>query len=313
MRAGRRGLQPGGSRTRLDGAGRALPDEPGLTPSSPAAQRDVPGRRKLSLAHLSLIGLSPEALIRTAGCAGFDLVDLRLAPATPTDRIYGDDELKALCRALPPILRDTGLCVGDVEIIRLNDRTRPQDHLRLMETAAALGARRIKLVCDSEDHGRSAETLGRLCDLAAPFGLVMDLEYMIFSGVTSLRAAMAVVETAGRANLRVLVDALHWVRAGDIALLKTADPARLGYVQLCDGPLRGPADRQALIQEARTSRLAPGDGEFPLDDLLAAMPPNCVASLEVPLPSGQGPLAHARRLLEAARTLSGRHERETAS
>jgi sugar phosphate isomerase/epimerase len=273
---------------------------------------DVPGRRKLSLAHLGLIGLSPEALIRTAGGAGFDLVDLRLAPATPADRVYADDELKALCRALPPILRDTGLSVWDVEIIRLNDRTRPEDYLPLMETAAALAARRMKLVCDSEDHDRIAETLGRLCDLAEPFGLVMDLEYMIFSGVKSLRAAMALVETVGRPNLRVLVDALHWARAGDIALLKTADPARLGYVQLCDGPLRGPADRQALIHEARTSRLAPGEGEFPLDDLLAAMPPNCVASLEVPLPSGREPQAHARALLEAARTLCERHERETA-
>jgi sugar phosphate isomerase/epimerase len=126
--------------------------------------------------------------------------------------------------------------------------------------------------------------------------------------VKSLRAATDVVAAAGRPNLRVLVDALHWVRAGDITNLKMADAARLGYVQLCDGPLRGPADRVALIHEARNDRLAPGEGEFPLDDLLAAMPSNCVASLEVPLPPGQGALAHARHLCRAAHALIARHQ-----
>ena len=284
----------------MDRVGRALPDEPGLTPPA--------GKRLLSLAHLSLIALAPDALIRTAGEAGFDLVDLRLAPATPSDRVYSKDELKVLCRALPPILRYAGLRVWDIEIIRLNDQTRSEDYLPLMETAAALGARRIKLVCDSSDHSRAAALLGELCDLAHAFGLVLDLEYMIFSGIKSLRDAIAVVEAAGRPNLKVLVDALHWVRAGDVEEIKSVDIGRLGYVQLCDGPLRGPSDRQALIQEARTNRLAPGDGEFPLDALLTAMPPNCVASLEVPLPPGREPLAHARALVQATRALAARQE-----
>ena len=140
---------------------------------------------------------------------------------------------------------------------------RPEDYLRLMETAAALGARRMKLVCDSEDHGRAVEMLGRLCDLAAPFGLVMDLEYMIFSCVKSLRDRAGLVGAAGRPNLRVLVDALHWVRAGDIAALATADPARLGYVQLCDGPLAwpcGPARRS--FRKRAPAGWRPGKASF---------------------------------------------------
>jgi sugar phosphate isomerase/epimerase len=91
--------------------------------------------------------------------------------------------------------------------------------------------------------------------------------------------------------------------------LRAAAPGQIGYVQLCDGPLLAP--REALIQEARTNRLAPGAGEFPLDALLDAMPPNCVASLEVPLPPGHDPLAHAKRLHAAARTLANRHQQET--
>jgi len=131
---------------------------------------------------------------------------------------------------------------------------------------------------------------------------------MVFSGVRSLACALALVAAVGRPNLRILVDALHWMRAGDDAASLRAYPALLGYVQLCDGPLRAPVGRDALIQEARTSRLAPGEGEFPLGDLLDAMPPFCVASLEVPLPPGREPLAHAQRLNRAARLLAERHE-----
>ena len=84
--------------------------------------------------------------------------------------------------------------------------------------------------------------------------------------------------------------------------LRAADS--LGYVQLCDGPLQAPADREALIREARTNRLAPGEGQFPLKALLAAMPQDCMASLEVPLPQGRDPQSHARHLLETARRLT---------
>jgi sugar phosphate isomerase/epimerase len=262
----------------------------------------------LSLAHLSLIATPPRQLIEIAGRSGFDLVDLRLSPATPTDRVYGDSERIALCRQLLPVLGDNGLGVWDVEIIRIGEETQAGDHLPLMEAAAVLGARRLKIVCDSADHGLAAETLARLCQLAAPFGLTLDLEYMVFSGIRTLDDALAMVARAAQPNLQVLVDALHWVRAGGtVQALRAAPPGRLGYVQLCDGPLRGPQGRDALIQEARTSRLAPGDGEFPLDDLLDAMPPGCVASLEVPLPLGCEAQAHARHLFEAARALLDRH------
>ena len=207
-------------------------------------------------------------------------------------------------RALLPLLADRGLKVWDVEIVRINERTRPEDHLPLMEAAALLGARRLKAVCDSEDEALAASLLAHLAELAAPFGLMLDLEYMVFSGIKSLRSALAVTRNAGQSNLRVLVDALHWMRAGDtVADLRAASPGTIDYCQLCDGPRQGPVGRDALIAEARTRRAAPGDGEFPLAALLATMPPDSPVSLEVPLSAGMEPLAHARRLLVAARNL----------
>jgi sugar phosphate isomerase/epimerase len=189
-----------------------------------------------------------------------------------------------------------------VEIIRLNDQTDAQEHLPLIEAASLVGARRIKLVCDTRDHVRAAALLAELARLAQPFGLTLDLEYMVFSGVRSLEEASAIVTAASTPNLKILVDALHWVRAGDSMADLRGSP-HLGYVQLCDGPLVGPEDRDGLIQEARTRRLVPGQGEFPLRALLAAMPEDCVASVEVPLPPRREPRAHARHLLEATRRL----------
>lgn len=263
------------------------------------------------MAHLSLIETPPETLIGIAAASGFDLVDLRLSPATPADTRYTDSERRALCRRLIPLLRDIGLRVWDVEIIRIHEQTDPQDHLPLLEAAALLGASRVKLVCDCDDHARAAGLLGQLCEHAASFGLTLDLEFMVFSGVKSLAAAVGLVAAVDRPDLLVLVDALHWMRARDDLASLRAAAARLGYVQLCDGPLIAPVGRKALIQEARTSRLVPGEGEFPLEELLHAMPPDCVASLEVPLPAGCDPLFHARRLQDAARTLVERHEQET--
>ena len=199
-------------------------------------------RRALSLAHLSLIACPPDQLVTLAAEAGFDLVDLRLSPATPTDRVYGDDERMQLCRALLPLLRQTGLKVWDVEIIRIDERTRPEDHLPLMEAASLLGrAAHRKRSAIARIRSLSAALLARLAELAAPFGLTVDLEYMVFSGVKSLRAALAIVEAASQPNLQVLVDALHWMRAGDtVADIRAAPAGRIGYVQLCDGPRRGP-------------------------------------------------------------------------
>ena len=266
-------------------------------------------RHALSLAHLSLIACPPDQFATLAVEAGFGLMDLRLSPATPTDRVYGDDERMGLCRDLLPLLRWTGLKVWDVEIIRLGQHTRPEDHLPMMEAANLLGAQRIKAVCDCEDRSLSAALLARLAELAASFRLTVDLEYMVFSGVKSLGAALAIVEAAGQPNLQVLVDALHWMRAGDtLADIRAAPAGRIGYAQLCDGPALAPSGREALIMEARTNRLPPGEGEFPLRALLGAMPPGCPVSIEVPLPPGEDPLRHARRLLAAARNVIERQE-----
>jgi sugar phosphate isomerase/epimerase len=62
--------------------------------------------------------------------------------------------------------------------------------------------------------------------------------------------------------------------------MRRVEPARIGYVQLCDGPLE--ASEEMYWHEAAAERLCPGEGEFPLSEIIALAPPGRAVSLEVP-------------------------------
>src|SRR6202011_5859268 len=93
--------------------------------------------------------------------------------------------------------------------------------------------------------------------------------------------------------------------AADITAL---DPNVIGYVQLCDAPLK--TKHLAYMDEALYERMVPGTGELPLLDILAALPEGIVIGLEVPQRSlaeaGVGPHERVARCLEATRSLLAR-------
>jgi sugar phosphate isomerase/epimerase len=136
---------------------------------------------------------------------------------------------------------------------------------------------------------------------------------MVFSAIKTVQAADRVVLAAAHPAAGVLVDPLHLRRSGgspaDVAPLVADHPSRYPYAQLCDGPLTGPeGGRPALYAEAVENRLAAGDGELPLAEMLAALPPGVPLSVETPVaalaqrPPGDRAVAAmsaTRRLLEA--------------
>lgn len=215
---------------------------------------------------------------------GYSSVDLRLAPATPTDIDYPMFGNTAMRREVLSRMRDTGIGVYDVEIIRLTRDTVAADYERLFEAAAALGAKRIKVVGVDSDKGLMTDKFAQVCRLAAPYGLTIDIEFVSFLGVRSLEAALRVVRSAAQPKGNLLVDALHLSRSGgtpeDVAALNGSD---MGYIQLCDAGPAVPGDDQGKMLEARGRRLAPADGVLPLTALLRAVPAHFPISLEVPM------------------------------
>jgi sugar phosphate isomerase/epimerase len=87
-------------------------------------------------------------------------------------------------------------------------------------------------------------------------------------------------------------------------------PARvLGQIQLSDVPLRSTKEYH-YAEEAMYHRMAPGEGELPLAEMLAALPGDRVVGLEVPMRSRAeaGVSAYDRLLpcVQSARALLAR-------
>ncbi|SFU91125.1 Sugar phosphate isomerase/epimerase [Methylobacterium sp. 174MFSha1.1] len=258
----------------------------------------------LGLAHFTCIGVTPVDLVRLGARTGCAAVGLRLYPAFPGAPFYalpaGSDVFREMRRALA----DEGMRVHDIEFVTLSEDFVPASLAGMLESAAGLGARRLSVCGDDPDRPRLVARFAELCDLAAGFGLGVDLECMAWRQVASLPDAVRVVEAAGRPNGGVLVDALHLARTGGSPEdVRAVPPGLIRHAQLCDAPAEAPRSTDAIIQEARAGRLPPGDGALPLRALVAALPATASLSIEVPITGATAPEDHVRANLAAARRL----------
>nr|WP_175800229.1 sugar phosphate isomerase/epimerase [Burkholderia anthina] len=242
--------------------------------------------RPLAAAHLTVLEYAPVPWVRTAAKAGFAGVGLRLHPAMPGGVAYPLAAGSAAHRELRDVLAGEGVAVVDVEFIPVVPDLDAASFLPLFEAAAELGARCVTVSGDDADAARLAANLAALAGFARPFGLSIELEFMRWRNVGTLAQARAAIERAAQPNLAVVIDALHLSRSGgapdDVAQL----PRELiGFAQLCDARAEQPVSDDDAIAEARTARLAPGDGALPLDALLRALPADVPLSVEMPMPS----------------------------
>jgi sugar phosphate isomerase/epimerase len=144
--------------------------------------------------------------------------------------------------------------------------------------------------------------------------LQVCLEFAIYTGVRTLAHAADVVVRSMRSNASVLIDALHFSRSGGLpAHVASVDPSLFRYAQICDaGPdMPGPGDTPALVREARTGRLLPGEGVLPLAELVAALPDTLPLAIEAPC-RATAELPAIERAKRAHRALSTLIERVEA-
>src|SRR5215467_4328347 len=232
--------------------------------------------RPISLAHLTVLDTTPPELVSVASAAGFKTIGIRLT-ATPSVGIPPYDILSdgPLLRETLRRLADTGVSVLDTEFLRFEPEHPVGVPEGFLEVSARLGAQNVLVMSAEPEEARTLERFGDLCDRAAPYELHVCLEFAIYTGVRTLAHAARVVAQSTRSNASVLVDALHFSRSGGLpAHIAQVDPALLRYAQICDATadMPGPSDTPALIREARTGRLLPGEGALPLAELVAALP-----------------------------------------
>jgi len=265
--------------------------------------------RKISLCHLTVLDQAPPEALRIAAQCGYDFVDLRIKPVVPSDvdyPVYGDTAMR---RELLAMIGATGVSIFDVELVKLNEKTTPDDYLPMMEAGARLGARRIKVGSGDAVFARAKDLFAELTVHAKQHDLVADFEFHPWGVVNNLNKAVQLAKASDGVG-KVLVDALHLRRSGGHPSdLAGVDRNLFGYLHLCDAPLVAPASLDLIAHEARNDRNVPGAGELPLHALLDQFSADTPISLEVPMP-GVSAKSRAKRAIDALRTLlAERNER----
>jgi sugar phosphate isomerase/epimerase len=257
-------------------------------------------RPPLGIAQLSLLGTAPPDLVRLAAGAGFDFIGTRVRPVTGNERAFDLQPGSPMLAETLARMADTGVVIRDIEFLLLDGSDQRDAWLRMMEAGQALGATGLTVAASDPDRSRLADTLARMAEDGRGHGITPTLEPISYQAVNSIPAAAALARAAG---CQIVVDTLHFRRFGGTLedLAENADLVPM--VQLCDGPAQRPADREGLVLESRSERGVPGEGDFRLPEIVAALPLELPVSVETPSDSTVsriGEAAWVRLLKEAA-------------
>ena len=264
-----------------------------------------------SLAHLTLINCTPAELVYIAARAGYDAVSPRFITMNVPGEFAQSPLDKAQVQATKTALATTGLRVLDIEIARITEDCDPRDFEAALELGGELGARHMIMSAWTprrDDRNFLIDTYAETCDLAAPYGLTIDLEFPSFSRLRTLDEALDIVRAADRPNGGILVDTLylHLSRV-DLGELLHVPPEWLHFLHISDC-LPGIADtREGMIQLARDARLYPGEGWIDFAGIIERCPPMNY-SIELPNEARVAELGfeeHARRCLTHAKRTFG--------
>lgn len=270
---------------------------------------------RLGIEMLTLLGMPPVQHVKLAaelgcisistGLSGLPLAQFGYADFEPYPAWSLEND-PALRRELKAALRDTGVHIGLGEGFRVRPDADLRDRSAGLDIMAELGAVRINAVSMETDMARTHDQLAILADMVIARGMLFTIEFAPPNAINSLQCALVSAEHVGVGRCRILLDAMHFFRSGaTVAELRSLDPDRIGYAQLCDAPMTSKGG--TYMQEAMFGRMIPGTGEFPLREWIAALPPDVEIGLEVPriddLKAGVRPHDHAARVVAAAREL----------
>jgi sugar phosphate isomerase/epimerase len=240
-------------------------------------------RHDYSLAHLTVLSLTPPQVVDVAARAGYRYVGLRLTRVTPAEPLYDLAHDRALMKQTKARLAATGVEVLDVELFRMDPALEPESFAPVLEAAAELGARHIIAQLPDPDRKRATERFARLCDLAKPLGIFVSLEFPHWTETGNLATAAKAVRAVKRSNAGILVDMLHMGRS-DSSLKDLAKMPRewFRFAHVCDAAREVPATMEGIIRTARDERQFPGEGGIDVRGILGCMPQDIPYALEIP-------------------------------
>jgi len=254
--------------------------------------------RILSLATGTLPDVDPPGVVRAAAAAGFSHTGLWFDPEEWTSQTTRD---------VRAALDDTGISIFDFEVIWISPGKHDPNHERAIELAAEFGAENVLVVSSDPNPTETKNRFERICALCGQVGITAALEFLPITEVRTLQDALDILRDVDHPAGRLLVDPLHLARSGGHPVdLKRVPEALFSYAQYCDAPMKlDDMSYGSLMKEAIDGRLLAGDGELPLQELIAALPEELPLALELRSKSLRDaypdPTARARRVLENAK------------
>lgn len=268
-------------------------------------------KRKISLAYLTVPGIQPMDQIHLAAELGYDYVSLRTIPmgqpGEPQVCLERDPELFA---GLKKTLKECDMKLLDIELVRIREDL-PLDYRKAFECGAELGATEVLSSVWTENESFAVDAYGKICEQAAEFGMNVNFEFPVLSGIKTFQEAVRLQDQVGAKNLKLLLDMIYcyWDRVTP-EQLAAFDSDRFGLIHLCDCPKGWKAtELRRLVREGREYC---GMGEIKLLDLLKVLPEN-PCSIELPNQRYlelYGARGHAQNCLSHAKTLFETIEKE---
>ena len=257
---------------------------------------------QLSLDCLCLTDTPPEEQVRAAAAAGFDLVSIWVAPPMfPRAGVNAGNLAE-----LNEVMAQTGVKAHGVEVFDLVSDEALESYRPRLELAAAAGGKCAVLInAANPEREEVVRLMAKFVPIAAEYGLVANFEPVYMGRTRTLAEGAALIADAGFAPdgpIGLTYDFLHAVRTGQtMADIRAIDARLIRYVQVCDGAMFPTAEQQA--NEAIFLRPLPGQGEFPIAELMSAIPPHAIVAVECPdlarLQSGASPQVLARDAMAA--------------
>lgn len=267
--------------------------------------RTIKMTKRFSLAHLTVLEYSPAEMTYMAAKTGYDYVSFRTIPlGTVNEPQYPLAGKKEILRETKQALQNTGIELLDIEMVRIYDGVNPKIYEPDFEAAAELGGKHVLTTVLTNNRPFAVECFAEICELAKPYGLTIDLEFITWYHCATLADAKEIVGKANCDNGGILIDTLHFHRS-KIGLNELLDVPRewLHYVHVCDAPGQISNTTEGLIHTARQERLYLGEGEIDIKSIISHMP-EIPYSLEIPhsdLVREIGYEEHARRCLQKAK------------
>jgi len=205
---------------------------------------------EIALTPDSRWGLDASALAALARESGFAAVGLGLPQA---------DEEAAVSLAVNGVRCHELLAFT----LRRDEEVNLRHAQRLAEAADAVRAEWVLTTFGAPLTPDSARAIARFAAMFAEAGAKMAAEFSPLGKVTSIPAALAVVEAAGVDRAGVMIDSWHFFR-GDSTWedLEAVPLERIAYVQFADA--QEPVSDDGF-DETMNRRVMPGDGTFDLE------------------------------------------------